>query len=289
MKSKSEATNSWKGFIVTIKSLNFIVKIVRVDNDSVFLCAKFIQVCQAENWGFVVERTVPYSHWHLARIERQWRILSEGAKTLLISADLPGKFWDHAFMTMVYIHNRTWLAGANGIPLFMITNKMPDLSNLRTFRCPAYAHINQSRMNKFEDNAFKGIFIGYAFDSPEWLIYNPVTQRVTRTRNVTFDKEWKSASTTLPPFITNDYDSDDNDSSVPGEQEPASPKLGVQEPAIPNPGEQQPSAPPQPELHQPPKDKTMRRVAQLLKDIEAAIVRMEREPRRWAENRRVDA
>ena len=68
MKSKSEATDSWKGFIVTIKSLNFTVKRVRIDNDSVFLCAKFMQVCQDEN--IVVERTVPYSHWQLPRIER---------------------------------------------------------------------------------------------------------------------------------------------------------------------------------------------------------------------------
>jgi hypothetical protein len=52
----------------------------------------------------------------------------------------------------------------------MITNKMPDLSNFKTFGCLAYAHIDQSRRKKIEDKAFKGIFIGYAFDSPSWLI-----------------------------------------------------------------------------------------------------------------------
>jgi hypothetical protein len=165
-----------------------------------------MQVCLDES--IVVERTVPYSHWRLAWIERQWRTLSEGTKTLLVSGDLPEKFWGHAFMTMVYIRNRTWSAEANGIPLFMITNKMPDLSNLRTFGCPAYAHIDQSRKNKFEDKAFKGIFNGYALDSLAWLIYNPATERVTRTRSVTFDEEWKSTATTPPPIITNDYDFD---------------------------------------------------------------------------------
>jgi hypothetical protein len=78
MKSMSEATSSWKGFIVTIKSLNFTVKRVRIDNDSVFLCAKFMKACQDEN--IVVERTVPYSHWQLARIERQWRTSFRGSK-----------------------------------------------------------------------------------------------------------------------------------------------------------------------------------------------------------------
>ena len=90
MKSKSESSSSWKGFIVTIKFLNFIVRRVRIENDSVFLCAKFMQVCQDEN--IVVERTVPYSHGQLPRIERQWRTLSEVAKTLLVSSDLLDKF-----------------------------------------------------------------------------------------------------------------------------------------------------------------------------------------------------
>jgi len=65
-----------------------------------------MQVCQDEQ--IVVERTVPYAHWQLARIERQWRPLSEGAKTLLVTADLPDKFYGLAFLTMVYIRKRTW-------------------------------------------------------------------------------------------------------------------------------------------------------------------------------------
>jgi hypothetical protein len=218
---------------------------------------------------------VPYSHWQLARIERQWRTLSEGAKTLLVSADLPDRFLGHAFMTMVYIRNRTWSAGANGIPMFMITDKMPDLSNLRTFGCPAYAHIDQSRRNKFEDKASKRIFIGYAFDSPAWIIYNLATQRVTRTRSVTFDEEATPSATTPPPTLTNDYETDDDDISVSGEQEPAATHRGEQVPAIPIPGEQQQPEPPLPEPHQPPSERSMRRAAQLVKDIEATRLRME--------------
>ena len=86
----------------------------------------------------------------------------------------------------------------------MITNKMPDLSNLMTFGCPTYAHIDQSRMRKFEDKAFIGIFVGYAFNSLlTWLIYNTATQRVTRIRNITFDEEWKSTTyISSPPSST---------------------------------------------------------------------------------------
>jgi hypothetical protein len=192
-------------------------------------------------------------------------------------------------MTMVYIRNRTWSARANGIPMLMITNKLPDLSNLKTFGCPAYAHIDQSRRNKFEDKAFKGIFIGYAFDSPSWLIYNPATQRVARNRNVTFDEEAKPSTMTPPPTLTNDYETDDDDVYVSGEQEPEAPHIGEQVPVIPIPGEQQPPETPLPARHQPPTDRSIRSAAQLAKDIEAARLRMERHPRGRAENRRSDA
>jgi len=76
--------------MVPIKSLNFKFKRVGIDNDSVLLCAKFIQVCQ--DGQIIAERTIPYAHWQLGRIESQWRILSEGAKTLLVTADLLDTF-----------------------------------------------------------------------------------------------------------------------------------------------------------------------------------------------------
>ena len=145
---------------------------------------------------------------------------------------------------MVYIRNRTWSAGANGIPWQLITTKLLDLSNLRTFGYPAYAHIDQSRRNKFDDKSFKGIFIGYAFESPVWLIYNPATQRVTRTRIVVFDAEWMSSTPTpptTPPQTEEEYTADDEETPIAGEQQPAADPPAEPEPVIPTPGERQPA------------------------------------------------
>ena len=47
---------------------------LRIDNDYVFLCFEFTALCELE--GISVERTVPYAHWQLGRIERQWRTLT---------------------------------------------------------------------------------------------------------------------------------------------------------------------------------------------------------------------
>ena len=71
----------------------------------------------------------------------------------------------------------------------LVTGKAPNVSNLRVFGCPTYVHIDVSLRKKFGDKARKGVFVGYAFDSPAWLVYNIVTRKVIRSRNVVFDED----------------------------------------------------------------------------------------------------
>ena len=76
-------------------------------------------------------------------------------------ADLPNRFWGHAFLTMVYIRNRCWSSGSKGIPVELVTGEKLDMSNLRIFGCPAYVHIDPSLRTKLGDKAWKCIFVGY--------------------------------------------------------------------------------------------------------------------------------
>ena len=89
--------------ISNVKSYGCKISRLRIDNDTVLLSKEFTLV--RENEGIAIERTVLYSHWQPGRIERQWRTLADGAKTLLLVAKLPGMFWGHAFLNMVYIRN----------------------------------------------------------------------------------------------------------------------------------------------------------------------------------------
>jgi hypothetical protein len=58
---------------------------------------------------------------------------------------------------------------------------------MRVFGCPAYVHVDKSQRRKLDDRAWTGIFVGYASESPAWLVYNPATRRVVSSRNVVFD------------------------------------------------------------------------------------------------------
>jgi transposase InsO family protein len=70
MKYKSDASYTWKTMTACGRSLGYSINRVRIDNDTVFLSKDFTAICAAAN--IAVERTVPYAHWQLGRIERQW-------------------------------------------------------------------------------------------------------------------------------------------------------------------------------------------------------------------------
>jgi hypothetical protein len=87
--------------ISTVEPLGHNISRVRIDNNTVLLCKDFTLVCESEGIG--VGRTIHYSPWQLGMIERQWRTLVDGAKIILLIAELPERLWGHAFLAMVCI------------------------------------------------------------------------------------------------------------------------------------------------------------------------------------------
>ena len=110
MKSKAEAPVIWKRFLLKSRSLGYSVVILRVDNDSVLLSKDFMPIC--DEFSIVLQRTAPYRHHQLARIERQWRTIAEAVVALLNDSGLATRFWGYAFLVIVYVRNRVWSSGA---------------------------------------------------------------------------------------------------------------------------------------------------------------------------------
>jgi hypothetical protein len=54
-----------------------------------------------------------------------------------------------------------------------------------------FPHIDKNKQHKLSHKATEGIFVGYAFDCPAWLAYNPTTRSITRTSSAVFNEHWK--------------------------------------------------------------------------------------------------
>jgi hypothetical protein len=85
------------------------------------------------------------------------RTLANVAKAFLLSARLSDRFWSFAFLTMVYLRNRTRSKGASTIPFTALTGHDPDLSNIRVFGCHAYVNIDSSQRAKFSQGLARNL------------------------------------------------------------------------------------------------------------------------------------
>ena len=102
MKTKAEAPSVWKRLLLKIRSLGYsVVTLLRVDNDSVLLSKDFMVVC--DDFSVVLQRTAPYRHHQLARIECQWRTIAEVVVALLNDYGLATRCWGYAFLAKVYV------------------------------------------------------------------------------------------------------------------------------------------------------------------------------------------
>ena len=233
---KSAAPDTLMSFLHRIRDMGHKVHTLRIDNDSVFLSDVFQTICRTE--AITIQRTAPYAHHQLGRQERQWRTITEAVKAMLLEAGLDKRFWGYAFLTAVHVRNRVWSSGSHCIPLEAISGIRPSLDHLRVFGSPAYVNIDTSLRRKLSDSAWEGIFVGYAPDSPAWLIYNPRTRTVVRSRSVVFNENAGLVGETV--ITDTDYYTDKpvhspnsvNDTPTPGEPD-SPPSQGEPDPPSP--------------------------------------------------------
>jgi hypothetical protein len=186
LRTKDEAPQAFRRILATVRALDHKIKHVRLDNDSVLMGREFTAVL--DDHGVSHDFFAPYSHWQHGRMERQWGTLVPAAKSMLHTAGLDHSFWSLAMNVAVYIRNRVCCEASGGVPFELVTGRSVDLSHLRVFGCPAYVYVDKSRRWKLDDRVWEGIFVGYAPDSLVWLVYNPRTRRVERSRNVVCDE-----------------------------------------------------------------------------------------------------
>jgi hypothetical protein len=209
VRSKDEAPAPFRRMLTTIRSLGHTARRLRVDNDTLFLGAAFRTLL--DEFNITVEITTSYAHWQHGRIERQWGTLVPMAQSTIRQAALPKSYWALAMAAAVHVRNRVHSGGTGGVPFTLATGRRADLSSMRIFGCPAYVHVDKSKRRKLDDRACKGVFVGYASESPAWLVYNPATRRVMNSRNVVFDE-----ATVLSMGESNaEQRNDDEEDSIP--------------------------------------------------------------------------
>lgn len=187
IKQKSEVFEKFKEF----KSLAETqtgrkIKILRTDGGSEYIGKEFIKLFKRS--GIMHQTTTAYTPQQNGVAERLNRTLAEKARCMLIDANLSVKFWAEAINTAAYIINRIPCRSTaeNKTPEELWSGIRPRISHLKVFGCQVMVHIPKQKRKKFDAKSNECIMVGYSDTSKAYRVFDPVTEKVIVSRDVTF-------------------------------------------------------------------------------------------------------
>uniref|UniRef100_A0A251SDS7 Putative zinc finger, CCHC-type n=1 Tax=Helianthus annuus TaxID=4232 RepID=A0A251SDS7_HELAN len=208
LKLKSEALNYFKLFkALTENQSDHMIKTLRTDRGGEY-CGKLFQDYLKEN-GIHHQLTNSYTPQQNGVAERKNRTLMELSRSMLNMKILPNKFWAEAIACTTYILNRTVTkTRPNTTPFETWNGRKPNVEHFKVFGSVAYVHIPKQQWNKLDDKTEKMIFVGYSGNSKGYKLFNPLTNKITISRDVIFDenKRWviNNESNETPYMIMED-------------------------------------------------------------------------------------
>ena len=196
LKHKSDAFQAFKDFVAkSERKLGTKVKELRDDKGGEYMGNDFIQWCKG--LGIARQHTVKATPQQNGVSERLNRTLTEGVIAMLNQARLPMMFWGAAVLYYTDILNATPSSTLSNTTSYEVWHKAkPDLSMHRVFGCRVYVHVLRKDRKNLQSHTEPCVFIGFEPGYKGWKCYNPVTKKITISRDVIF------AESTFPGLST---------------------------------------------------------------------------------------
>lgn len=187
LKDRSQLFGAFQTFCSEIKNqFGKGIRILRSDNAKEYFSAPFNSFMAS--LGIIHQSSCPHTPQQNGVTERKHRHLVDTARTLLINAHAPFKFWGDAILTACYLINRMPSSVLdNEIPHSLLFPKDP-LSRvpLRVFGSTCFVHDLTPGRDKLSARAVKCVFLGYSRTQKGYRCYSPSTCRFYISADVTF-------------------------------------------------------------------------------------------------------
>ena len=155
---------------------------------SEYTSSEFKAYLKAE--GVRHELTIPKNPEQNGVAERMNRTLVETARSMLVGANLPHRFWAEALSTATYLRNRSpTKAVFDMTPCEAWTGEKPQVEKLRVFGCQAFVHIPKDERRKLDSKSKKCLLLGYGTTTTGYRLYDPLKKKVLYSRDVVFNEQ----------------------------------------------------------------------------------------------------
>ncbi|KAJ1695606.1 hypothetical protein LUZ63_012304 [Rhynchospora breviuscula] len=130
----------------------------------------------------------PYTPEQNGLAERKHRHIVELGLANLFHANIPMKFWDYIFESVLYVINRLPSA-PTGVtsPFQKLFNQPPDYKLLHVLGCVCYPLLRPYNSNKLQPRSEQCIFLGYSTTYKGYYCLHMPTSRMYISRHVQFD------------------------------------------------------------------------------------------------------
>ena len=190
VKSHEETLEAFQVFKATAeKTCGHLIRRFRCDNgrgeyDNRF----FLKFLSAE--GISYQPATLYTQNQNSVSERKIRTIVERARTMLLEASLPERFWADTVATVVYILNSSPTKALTGkTPFEPWFGHQPNLAHLRHFGCDAYLHIPDAQRTKLKPKAGLCTCLGYMPNTTkQWRLWDGTQQKIVLGSYVRFNE-----------------------------------------------------------------------------------------------------
>ena len=119
-------------------------------------------------------------------IEREIQSITQMARTILLSSEVPPTLWDEAIKTACFIRNRSPNKIVDTSPYETATKRKPALSHLCEFGRQIHVVIDDHYLRKFDPRTEEGFVVGFTMRSNTYRVYLRESKRVIESCNVIF-------------------------------------------------------------------------------------------------------
>ena len=188
MKRKDEVFGTFQKFHASVeRETNKLLKCLRIDNGGEYCSNAFKEYYN--RFGIKHEKTVPGTPQQNGTAKRMNRTIMEKVRSMLSNSGLEKHFWAEAVRTACYLINRSPTTALDGgIPEEVWTGKKVNYSHLKVFGCEAFVHIPKEHRSKLDNKSMRCIFLGYADSEFGYRLWDPINNKVIRSRDVIFNK-----------------------------------------------------------------------------------------------------
>ena len=208
------------------------VSVVQSDSDAVYKAGTFAEWCDSE--GIIRRFSAPYTPQQNGRAERFWRTMENSVASMFCYSGMAIHFWPHAVASFVAAHNRTVPSNGTLTPIQLLTNREPDISELRVWGCPVRAFLESREHAKFTAKCRPGLNLGPDPSTKDGhFVYFPSSRMIHTTRHIAFDELWRERAShyqrlqTKFPTLTIHPEPVDPDSPVVSDQPHSQPNTEI--------------------------------------------------------------